>query len=46
MGEQNERDFIALFGSILRVRNILTAFDDFKGNEILIARHLQDYQSV
>lgn len=45
-GEQNEKDFIALFGSILRVRNILTAFDDFKGNEILTARQLQDYQSV
>ena len=34
LGEQNEKDFIVLFGSILRVRNILNAFDDFKGNEI------------
>ena len=45
-GEQNEKDFIALFGSILRVRNILTAFDDFKGNEILSEHELQDYQSI
>lgn len=45
IGEQDEKDFIALFGSILRVRNILTAFDDFKGNEILSERQLQDYQS-
>lgn len=46
IGEQDEKDFIALFGSILRVRNILTAFDDFKGNEILSDRQLQDYQST
>jgi len=46
LGEQNEKDFILLFGSILRVRNILTAFDDFKGNEILAPREFQDYQSI
>lgn len=46
LGEQNEKDFIVLFGSILRVRNILTAFDDFKGNEILTPREFQDYQSI
>ena len=46
LGEQNEKDFILLFGSILRVRNILTAFDDFKGNEILTPREFQDYQSI
>lgn len=45
LGEQNEKDFIVLFGSILRVRNILNAFDDFKGNEILAPREFQDYQS-
>lgn len=45
LGEQNEKDFIVLFGSILRVRNILNAFDDFKGNEILAPRAFQDYQS-
>lgn len=46
LGEQNEKDFIALFGAILRMRNILTAFDDFQGNEILSPRDIQDYQSV
>lgn len=45
-GEQNQKDFIALFGSILRLRNILTAFDDFEGKEILPQRDLQDYQSA
>ena len=43
VGEQNQKDFIALFGSILRVRNILVSFDDFEGNEILTERDLQDY---
>ena len=35
VGEQNKKDFIVLFGNILRLRNILAAFDRFAGNEIL-----------
>ena len=46
VGEDNQKQFIALFGAILRLRNILTSFDDFAGNEILTPRQLQDYQSV
>jgi type I restriction enzyme R subunit len=46
IGEQNQKDFISLFGAILRLKNILTAFDDFSGNEILSNRDYQDYQSV
>ena len=38
--------FIQLFGSILRLRNILTAFDEFADNEILSERDYQDYQSI
>lgn len=34
-GEENQRRFIALLGTILRLLNILTAFDDFAGDEIL-----------
>ena len=45
VGEQNKKDFIALFGAILRMRNILTSFDDFAGNELLAPRDMQDYQS-
>lgn len=45
VGERAQKDFIRLFGAILRLRNILTAFDDFAGNEILSARDFQDYQS-
>ena len=46
IGEQNQKKFISLFGAILRLKNILTAFDNFAGNEILSSRDLQDYQSV
>lgn len=46
VGEDEEKSFIVLFGSILRIRNILIAFDDFKGNEILTPREFQDYQSI
>jgi len=45
-GETMQKAFIALFGTILRLRNILTAFDDFEGNEILSERDFQDYQSL
>ncbi len=46
VGEQNQKDFISLFGAVLRLRNILTAFDGFSGGEILSVRDFQDYQSV
>ncbi len=45
VGEQNQKDFIKLYGGILRVRNILTTFDEFTGNEILTERDVQDYHS-
>ena len=43
VGEQNQKDFIALFGAILRMRNLLLSFDEFKGNELISERNLQDY---
>jgi len=46
VGEQNQKDFIKLYGAILKVRNILTTFDEFEGNEILSARNVQDYHSM
>jgi len=46
IGETALKEFIALFGSILRLQNILTSFDDFVGNEILSERQGQDYRSV
>lgn len=46
IGEEAQKDFIRLYGAILRLKNILTAFDDFAGNEILKDRDFQDYQSL
>ena len=43
IGEQNQKEFIALFGAILRMRNLLLSFDDFKGKELISERDLQDY---
>jgi type I restriction enzyme R subunit len=46
IGEQKQKDFIKLYSGILRVRNILTTFDEFAGNEILTDRDIQDYHSA
>lgn len=46
MGEENQKDFIRLYGKILRLKNILSTFDRFSGNELLSDRQFQDYQSV
>ena len=46
IGEEDQKDFIRLYGAILRVRNILVTFDEFSGNEILTERDIQDYHSV
>ena len=43
IGEQNQKDFISLFGAILRMRNLLSAFDEFAGKEMITERDLQDY---
>ena len=44
--EEEKKEFIKLFGKFLKVRNILTSFDEFEGKEILSDRDLQDYQSI
>lgn len=46
VGEAAQKAFIKIFGAILRLKNILTAFDDFEGNEVLSDRDFQDYQSL
>lgn len=45
IGEKAQKDFIGLFGSILRMRNLLSSFDEFAGNEILTEGEMQDYLS-
>lgn len=46
VGEAAQKAFINLFGSLLRLKNILMAFDDFAGKAILSERDFQDYQSL
>jgi type I restriction enzyme R subunit len=46
IGEQNQKDFIKLYGGVLRIRNILVTFDEFIGNGILTDRDIQDYHSM
>ena len=45
IGEKAQKDFIGLFGSILRMKNLLSSFDEFEGNEILSEGQMQDYLS-
>jgi type I restriction enzyme R subunit len=44
--EQAQKDFIKLYGGILKVKSILSSFDEFAGNEILSERDVQDYHSI
>lgn len=41
--ENDKKEFVKLFGALLRVLNILQAFDQFAGNELLSPRDMQDY---
>ena len=44
--EQEQKRFIILMGQILRLRNILTSFDDFEGDDPIPSRDLEDYRSI
>ena len=46
IGEEAQKEFIALYGQILRLENILTSFDEFLGEQVLTVRQSQDYRSV
>jgi len=46
LGEQNQKDFIKLFGAVLKLRNILSAFDDFAGDRLISDRDFQNYSST
>ena len=45
IGEKAQKEFLKLFGAILRMRNLLSSFDEFEGRGILSERDLQDYLS-
>ena len=46
IGEKAKKEFIMLFGSLLRLRNILTAFDEFDSKELFTEREFQNYRSM
>lgn len=39
--EAQQKNFISLMGKILRLRNILTAYDDFETDDIMSPRELK-----
>ena len=43
---QEQKEFIKLYGAILKVTNILSSFDEFKDQELINERDKQDYHSV
>ena len=43
--EETKKAFIRLFGEFLRLRNVLSAFDDFEGDKLLVSEsQYQDYR--
>ncbi len=46
VGESAEKEFIRLFGVVLRLRNVLACFDEFSGDDPMSARDEQDYRSL
>lgn len=45
ISEQKNKEFIILFGKVLKLKNILASFDEFIGKEILNVRDFQNYSS-
>lgn len=45
VGETAEKEFIRLYGRMLRARNLIESCDEFVGNEILNERDAQNYKS-
>ena len=45
-GEADKKEFISLYNQILRLRNILSSFDDFQGHALITDADFQDYQST
>lgn len=46
LGEKAEKAFVGVFGALLRLRNVLSVFDDFASDDPLSPLKLQDWQSV
>jgi type I restriction enzyme R subunit len=46
VGEEAQKAFVALYNSMLKLRNVLVSFDDFVDQDSISAGELQDYQST
>ena len=46
IGENAQKEYIKLYGAILKITNILSSFDQFKDDELLSERDKQDYHSI
>lgn len=46
LGEKAEKAFIRLFGTVLKMRNLLSCFDQFAKADLISDRDIQDYTSV
>lgn len=44
--DEAKRDLVVTFGSILRLRNVLTAWDQFDDDDPMSDRELKEYQSI
>ena len=45
-GEAEEKRFISVYNTILRLRNILSSFDEFEDSDVMTEREVQDYAST
>ena len=46
LGEKAEKAFIRLFGAVLKMRNLLSCFDQFADADCIPERDIQDYTSI
>jgi type I restriction enzyme R subunit len=46
VGEEAQKEFIRLYGAILKVKNILSSFDEFEENEVLTECEVQEHHSM
>ena len=46
VGEKAEKEFIRLFGAVLKMRNLLSCFDQFADADCISERDIQDYTSI
>lgn len=46
VGEEEEKRFINIYNAVLRLRNILSSFDEFEDSDVMTEREMQDYAST